>query len=328
MIVAGIDEAGYGPLLGPLVVALTSFEAPPGRGADLWRALAGAVSRTPAADRARGLPVVDSKALLGAARTGFAALETVALAFSGFAAGGDQDAPAAPLTAARFLDRHGVAGAAARLPLERYPWYREHLGSLLLPLAAEPEPIAAARRRLAGAARAAGVTAVRVAVRPLLEAEFNEQAAAAGSKALVLFRLNAALMDDLLARRRPDRIICDRHGGRRHYRALLESAFPLAGVRVVEERRERSVYTVFGDAMEVCWLVAGERHAFEVALASIFAKYARELFVECINRFFARRLPGLRRTAGYYQDGRRFLCDLEDAGVLARGERGLLVRQR
>ncbi len=31
----------------------------------------------------------------------------------------------------------------------------------------------------------------------------------------------------------------------------------------------------------------------------------------CFNRFWASNLPGLKSTAGYYQDGLRFLKDIE-----------------
>src|SRR3954467_7659854 len=69
MIIAGIDEAGYGPLLGPLVVSASAFELP-GDSADLptnvealpcmWRLLKGAVAKKAPAKKGR-LLIADSK---------------------------------------------------------------------------------------------------------------------------------------------------------------------------------------------------------------------------------------------------------------------------
>ena len=98
---AGIDEAGYGPVLGPLVVALSAFDCTRDD-PSLWVALRGAVRKTVPGRSAR-LPVADSKELYQGGK-GLACLETTALAFSCLASG-DEPSPR----------RRGVRRAALRV---------------------------------------------------------------------------------------------------------------------------------------------------------------------------------------------------------------------
>src|SRR5437870_3964106 len=81
-LLVGIDEAGYAPNLGPLVVAAVALEVPkgiPSRG--LWQLLAPFVSRHPPGDQEQ-LVVDDSKRVY-AAGNGLAQLERAALAIIG-----------------------------------------------------------------------------------------------------------------------------------------------------------------------------------------------------------------------------------------------------
>lgn len=57
----------------------------------------------------------------------------------------------------------------------------------------------------------------------------------------------------------------------------------------------------------------GEDQHLPIALASIFSKYAREVLMEVFNAYWAGHVQPLRRTAGYYEDGKRFLKDIEPA---------------
>src|SRR5262245_24647346 len=107
-VIAGIDEVGYGPSLGPLVVCSYSFRATTDA-VDFWKVLDRAVTRTP---DGRRLPVADSKELYSPSR-GIGALEPTALAFLGTLPG---------------LPGRSFSGLATRLSLDGdktllSPWY-------------------------------------------------------------------------------------------------------------------------------------------------------------------------------------------------------------
>jgi hypothetical protein len=56
------------------------------------------------------------------------------------------------------------------------------------------------------------------------------------------------------------------------------------------------------------------------------AKYTRELWMRRLNRWFAGRVDGLAPTAGYVEDGRRFLASVRGTLVADELEEALLVR--
>jgi ribonuclease HII len=56
--------------------------------------------------------------------------------------------------------------------------------------------------------------------------------------------------------------------------------------------------------------VDADRRHFPVALASMLAKYLREVLMGRFNAYWRAWLPDLRPTAGYYADAQRFLADV------------------
>ena len=80
MIICGVDEAGYGPTLGPLVMTACALRVPDGPGGpDVWEILADWVARSPVRRETR-LVVADSKKMYSPA-TGLWRLEETVLAF-------------------------------------------------------------------------------------------------------------------------------------------------------------------------------------------------------------------------------------------------------
>jgi hypothetical protein len=114
------------------------------------------------------------------------------------------------------------------------------------------------------------------------------------------------------------------------YREVLMTAFPGFDLQIVGENEERSCYrlTRCGQICEVNFVVGADRNCFPVALASMFSKYVRELEMMLFNRFWSDQIAGLRPTAGYYKDAKRWLRDARGELRRRRIDRRILVRER
>ncbi|MBL9077755.1 MAG: hypothetical protein JNL08_09635 [Planctomycetes bacterium] len=317
---AGVDEAGLGPILGPLVVAGIAMTGP--EGTDPWRALSRHVARK--SHQKGKVRVADSK-LVHAGPHGRLRLEETALVFWAARHG---DLPPT-------LDAWLAAIGADVERLRRCPWY-EHL-DLPLPLCADAGWLQLQAELVARALRKAEVTLVDIAVRPVDVEEWNDLIADTDNKSRAHFRAYAEVLGRLLdgigavADTGPiGHLVADRCGGRMHYAEDLRRLRPGAAVEMLVETPQESAYRLADGDREVTVTFAerGESRAFPTALASCFAKYLRELMVEVLNRWFQARVPGLLPTAGYYTDGHRFLGDLEPYLREHPLPRGRLVRVR
>lgn len=311
---AGIDEAGLGPILGPLVVAGCAFRGPDG--ADPWQLLRTHVSRR-RSDKRR-IRVADSKKV-NQGPQGLRRLEEAALCFWTVLAGGR------PATLADWLQELGIDGAGLR----RCPWY-ERL-DLPLPVAADAGWIELKAELIARTMRRREVSLLAIAVRPVDVEEWNGLIADTDNKSRAHFHayseVLARLLDVLPGR---GHLVADRCGGRLHYARDLRELRPRARVEVVSEAPHTSVYRLHqGDEpVTVTFAEKAEDRSFPTALASCFAKYLRELMVRVLNDWFCARVPGLRRTAGYFSDGHRFLADLDGHLHALQVPRERLVRIR
>jgi hypothetical protein len=314
MILAGIDEAGYGPLLGPLVVGCCAFEVEAQTAGDLpcvWSRLKKSVSKT-RSKSGRKLHINDSKLVYSPA-VGLRELERSVLAVA--ATMGDW-----PVDLNGFLR---VVAADAIADLAEHGWYE--------PDAAESFPLeqdAMNIRVLANGLRAemdrAGTHCVYLNGRVVPERQYNRMVDATRNKGSVLFSLAAVHLDHLL-KTFGDRglvIFCDRQGGRSSYGHLLRLMFEEWSLEVLKETDGHSEYRLLRDGHDVRILFCekAEAQCLPVAMASMLSKYLRESLMRRFNSFWQAHLPQLQPTAGYYTDGLRFLNDIQskrlELGVL------------
>jgi hypothetical protein len=294
--IIGIDEAGYGPNLGPFVMTAVALRVPDESPGDLWQCLAAAVRRDSDPDDGR-LLIADSKVVFSQAR-GLRQLERAVLAAH------RPDDGNGCLVLERYVEAFFASSHAA---LRREPWYH---GTTALPVDVETEHAAEARAQFAAACREAGVMCGLVRGVIVCTEEFNSLTRAAGSKGAVLRHGLAELVRACwtLDGDGPLTFFIDKHGGRNTYAAILQDAVPEGMILAHREGMARSIYSVAGARREVRWTIQPRADAehFPVALASMVSKYVREVLMGEFNRFWLERLPGLKPTAGYPGDSRRF----------------------
>ncbi|WP_165065065.1 hypothetical protein [Paludisphaera rhizosphaerae] len=308
----GIDEAGYGPNLGPLVMAAvvvescgTSASCPPDLDppTTLWEDLALSVRRARGpADR---FAVDDSKAILKGAK-GRTALYSTCLALL--------DAAGRPLpdsTAALISDS---ALDASSVELDRWRHAEEPPPPWPKPDLIEGLRVRLAARPFAPPSKAWQIAEVYVEV--VGPERFNAGLERLPSKAAVHFEAFARLLGkvwDLAADGRPIHVRGDKHGGRHYYLEPLASAFPETWIDRGEEGPALSEYMIRSPGRSLSLRLTPRADADDalVALASIAAKTIRECWMDVFNAYWTRLVPGLRPSAGYPVDASRFRRDVE-----------------
>ena len=340
-ILIGMDEAGYGPHLGPLVVAGTAWEVPdevPGVGCGEPASAGGqsgaAVAQLSLKSRARtsnaeiGTPY-DLYRLLRNIVSKNASERRIAIA--------DSKALYHPGQGLRQLER-GLHTVLRMLEPSLGCW--SHIVryceadpdghhrrvcwpdgfDCTLPIDAAADELPRLAVRLGRACDGVGVRPLAIRAKLLFPEQFNELVAYYDSKGAALSHVTVGLLREVMEIVRPPvprvpsaeadspvYVVCDKHGGRNFYTALLQHHFSDHWIEPVCESHAQSRYE-WGppeSRVRVTFRVNGETF-LPTALASMTAKYLRELAMKAFNTFWRAHVPSLRPTAGYYRDAWRF----------------------
>ena len=250
------------------------------------------------------LAVDDSKKVYNR-KKGLATLERTVLAFTALA---DQNTD----TVSAFLQGLGANWLTDEF---RPPWYQDL--SQPLPFDRIHSSYEAIAQRLRKCMESSGLHCRRLLAEVVPEHIFNRRVAQTHNKAAVLLEyvLKLIYRTTIDCGGQDVYVHVDRLGGRQDYRRLLLSAFGERHLHVQEMTEECSRYRLAGPDNDwvIDFRVNADQHYLPVALASMLAKYVRELLMLNFNAYWHELLPELRPTAGYYKDAQRFLGDIQPA---------------
>ena len=347
-ILIGMDEAGYGPHLGPLVVAASAWYVPD----EIWNAASPvatarskqrkvAASASTNADDSVATAVLNPQSAIRKSQSRVDLYRVLRNVVSKTAS--DRRIPIAdskvlysPSAGLRHLERglHAVLlslqqSAASWSEIVRYCgadpsgnhsrtcWPDGHNCSL--PVDATGDELARLEARLTRACDATGVRPLLIRARLVFPEQFNEQIDHCGNKATALSNTTIGLLREVIyavPSHLPPSVlplppsifaVCDKHGGRNFYAAILQHHFSEHWISPVFESQAESHYE-WGkpeSRVRVVFQVNGERF-MPTALASMTAKYLRELSMRAFNDFWRSHIPDLKPTAGYNRDALRF----------------------
>ena len=300
-LLVGIDEAGFGPILGPLVVSAVQFAVPDELlKSDMWQLLSSSVSISKKHLSGRLLIADSKKAYSRSAgikhiqRTVLASLECLGKK---------------PKT---FDELLSLLCPECKNRLADYPWYQ---GQMNCPFNTDKDDIAIAAKTFGRDLDKNQMKLLNISSFCFDVGYYNEMVGRVKNKSTVLFSAVCGLIQKALGNSNGQnlQIVIDRQGGRTHYTQPLRRMFSSLELKVLKENDRLSSYelTGSGKTVRLHFIVKADDNHLPTALASMTSKYLRELLIQRINAYFVSHCAELKPTAGYWKDGTRFIEDLK-----------------
>ena len=307
----GIDEAGYGPFLGPLCIGATLWQISDAQHTnelDLYDALQDCVTTT-LKDKSR-IMVGDSK-LAYKPKSGLQNLERAVHAFTNLLTRSSDQANI--MACSDFQSWMKTIGVQWQAWSDTSPWFQNY--NCELPVDANTSIISDLHANLETTLSAQGIQFLDAKVMCIPAARFNDLLNSFPTKGALLSHCSLELAQSIVANRPPAPLLvhCDKHGGRNRYSHLLQQLFPDYWIEIAEESTAISRY-YFGPAeqrIQFRFVAKGEGF-LPTALSSMYAKYTRELSMQAFNQYWQQHVKDIKPTAGYPQDARRFRAEIED----------------
>ncbi len=307
-LLVGVDEAGYGPSMGPLTIGATAWRVPSDFDAnEMTRLLEPEFLPKPLKPDSTHVPMGDSKKI----HRGKLAVEGLMLGarFLCFAAdeiaGSDWESRVAEFAIEDWQRLAKIQWYGPQPSL--YAWQLDQT----IPNQTAYFGAALAKLNLHS------IELVGIRMRVIDEIEFNRQVDRTGNKSTLLSESSIGLVRAVITNFSNDgeviEVYCDKHGGRNRYQSLLTFMFDQEWFGIEIESRDCSRYASMwsGHAMQIQFKVDGDS-IFPSAAASIIAKWTREEMMNRLNGFWQAKVKdGVASTAGYYVDAMRFAKDIE-----------------
>jgi ribonuclease HII len=324
-VVVGIDEAGLGPILGPLIVSAACFTVSVEKHqTEMWQLLSQSVSSNKKHLAGR-LLICDSKKAYTPS-TGMTFLERTVLSCLSCIG-------KTPTSITELID---ILCPDSIARLLRYPWHKD-LSRYRIEFNRDDIAIAAAAFNRNLEKNSMSLLALKSFCFDV--AFYNDMVGKVNNKSTVLFMAVCSLIDQIIkgTPHKKYHFVIDRQGGRTRYTRQLRTMFPEMELKVLDENNNISSYELSAESqpsgsgiknIRIDFAVKADASFLPACLASMVSKYLREQLMNCINSYFVEKCRNLKPTAGYWNDGKRFINDLKQIAPHIQFDPNQLIRCR